>query len=118
MTTLADCINATADSVAVIVPGSSAVEVTYKELNNHIKNFQEKLAALGIKESASVSIALPNSLSFIVAFLATTWQRATAAPLNPAYKQGVSSILAMSRVQLTICRNSASISLILNQLCC
>ena len=30
---------------------------------------------------------MPNSFEFIVAFLAASWQRAIAAPLNPAYKQ-------------------------------
>jgi acyl-CoA synthetase (AMP-forming)/AMP-acid ligase II len=34
-----------------------------------------------------VSIALPNTYEFIVSFIAASWQRAIAAPLNPAYKQ-------------------------------
>lgn len=34
-----------------------------------------------------MSITLPNSYEFVVAFLAACWQRAIAAPLNPAYKQ-------------------------------
>ena len=43
--------------------------------------------ALGISEGLVVSTALPNSYELIVAFLATTWQRGTVAPLNPGYKQ-------------------------------
>ena len=31
-------------------------------------------------------MVLPNNLEFLVAFLATTWARAIAAPLNPGYK--------------------------------
>jgi acyl-CoA synthetase (AMP-forming)/AMP-acid ligase II len=36
---------------------------------------------------SQVSIALPNTYEFIVSFIAASWQRAIAAPLNPAYKQ-------------------------------
>lgn len=49
--------------------------------------FGKKLANLGITPQAAISIALPNSYEFIIAFLAASWQRAIAAPLNPAYKQ-------------------------------
>lgn len=52
-----------------------------------VQTFQKKLATLGITRGLAVSIALPNTYEFIVSFLAATWQRATAAPLNPAYKQ-------------------------------
>jgi len=50
-------------------------------------SFQEKLANLGITEGDAVSLALPNSFEFIVAFLASSWQRGIVAPLNPSYKQ-------------------------------
>lgn len=72
---------------AVIVPGSPALKVSFSQLNADITKFQKKLAGLGITPGAAVSIALPNSYPFIVAFLAAAWQRAIAAPLNPAYKQ-------------------------------
>ncbi|PNS14101.1 4-coumarate--CoA ligase-like 7 [Sphaceloma murrayae] len=75
------------DAIAVIVPGSPALQRSFSQLNADISAFQEKLAALGIAPGAAVSIALPNSYPFIVAFLAAAWQRAIAAPLNPAYKQ-------------------------------
>lgn len=52
-----------------------------------MSTFQSKLAAFGITPHAAVSISLPNSYEFVVAFLATSWQRAIAAPLNPAYTQ-------------------------------
>ena len=35
----------------------------------------------------AVSISLPNSFEFVAVFLAVTWQRGIAAPLNPAYKE-------------------------------
>ncbi|RJE16644.1 A synthetase, partial [Aspergillus sclerotialis] len=42
---------------------------------------------LGVTHGAAVSLSLVNSYEFIVTFLAASWQRAIAAPLNPAYKQ-------------------------------
>ena len=88
MTTLASAIDAHGQKTAIIVPGKSdPLAVSYKQLNTQVSAFQQQLASLGITTQAAVSIALPNSYEFIVAFLATSWQRAIAAPLNPAYKQ-------------------------------
>ncbi|KAL2269175.1 hypothetical protein VTJ83DRAFT_4021 [Remersonia thermophila] len=89
--TLQSAIRGSPDSVAVIVPArpdADALTVTYRSLVTDVATFQRKLAALGIARAAPVSIALVNSYEFIVAFLAASWQRAIAAPLNPAYKQG------------------------------
>lgn len=74
-------------STAVIIPSQPALSVSYQRLSSDIKSFQQKLAKLGISPQSAVSIALPNSYEFIVSFLAASWQRAIAAPLNPAYKQ-------------------------------
>ena len=88
MTTLANTIKPTGDGTAIIVPSKpEALTVSYEQLNAQISSFQNKLASLGVTPQAAVSIALPNSYEFIVAFLAASWQRAIAAPLNPAYKQ-------------------------------
>ena len=88
MATLANSFPRSADSAAVIIPSKSAsFRVTYTQLNNHVFSFQKRLAALGVTPQSAVSIALPNSYEFIVAFLASSWQRAIAAPLNAAYKQ-------------------------------
>jgi len=46
-----------------------------------------RIANRGVAPGAAVSMVLPNSYEFIVAFLAASWQRAIAARLNPAYKQ-------------------------------
>jgi len=75
------------DTTAIIIPGSPALTITYTQLRRDILSFQTKLAKLGITTGSAVSIALPNSYPFIVAFLAAAWQRGIAAPLNPAYKQ-------------------------------
>lgn len=76
------------DATAVIIPSKPRpLTVTYRDLRGECAAFQRKLAALGLGHGAPVSIATANSYEFIVAFLATAWQRAVAAPLNPAYKQ-------------------------------
>lgn len=87
MTTLSNSFSSTSTATAVIVPGPPTLEISYKQLHADVVNFQKKLAQLGITPGAAVSIALPNSYPFIVAFLAAAWQRGIAAPLNPAYKQ-------------------------------
>lgn len=88
MTTLAKCLNHDDSALAIIVPHNSNPSfISYKQLRANVTQFQTKLANLGIKPQSAVSIALPNSYAFVVAFLAASWQRAIAAPLNSAYKQ-------------------------------
>jgi acyl-coenzyme A synthetase/AMP-(fatty) acid ligase len=54
-------------SVAVIVPNKpNPITLTYGQLVEQTFAFQRKLAALGIEKGHAVSIALPNSLEFIV----------------------------------------------------
>ncbi|GJC98694.1 AMP-binding enzyme [Colletotrichum higginsianum] len=86
--TLQTAINGPANSTAVIVPSkSNHLTVTYGDLVKETSAFQQKLAAIGITRGSPVSIATVNSYEFIVSFLAASWQRGIAAPLNPAYKQ-------------------------------
>lgn len=88
MATLANSFSSTSNLPAIIAPHKpQALERSYRELVHDIQAFQKRLAQVGITPEAAVSIALPNSYEFIVAFLAASWQRAIAAPLNPAYKQ-------------------------------
>ena len=90
MATLASTISSDSPSTALIIPAtakSKAFEVSYRQLYAEVQSFQQKLAGIGISPQAAVSIALPNSYAFVIAFLAASWQRAIAAPLNPAYKQ-------------------------------
>lgn len=86
--TLSTAFSKTSTDTAVIIPGEPALVVTYQQLASDIYQFQSELAKLGIKKGDAVSIALPNNYEFIVSFLAAASQRAIAAPLNPAYKQG------------------------------
>jgi acyl-CoA synthetase (AMP-forming)/AMP-acid ligase II len=86
-TTLEHAFSKDSSSTAIIVPGSPALIVSYQKLAADVKSFQQQLAKVGVGAQAAVSIALPNTYEFIVSFIAASWQRAIAAPLNPAYKQ-------------------------------
>lgn len=86
-TTLEDAFSKVSTSTAIIVPGKHAQTISYQRLAADVKAFQKQLAQLGVSAQSAVSIALPNSYEFIVSFIAASWQRAIAAPLNPAYKQ-------------------------------
>ena len=88
MSTLSNSFSYSEQRPAIIVPGKpNALTVSYQQLSAEVSSFQKKLAKLGVTPQAAVSIALPNSYAFIIAFLAASWQRAIAAPLNSAYKQ-------------------------------
>ena len=88
MSTLSSSFSSDGQAPAIIVPDkSNPLIVSYQQLTAEVSSFQKKLAKLGVTPQAAVSIALPNSYAFIVAFLAASWQRAIAAPLNSAYKQ-------------------------------
>lgn len=86
--TLSTSFSGSPEATAIIVPTRpQALTITYKQLGEDILSFQKQLAQLGIQKGDAVSIALPNNYEFIVSFLATSFQRAIAAPLNPTYKQ-------------------------------
>jgi acyl-CoA synthetase (AMP-forming)/AMP-acid ligase II len=53
-------------STAIIVPGDKPITITYQSLSDQCARFRRKLAAIGIGHGSAVSIALPNSLEFIV----------------------------------------------------
>ncbi|KAI5297104.1 hypothetical protein KEM55_005134, partial [Ascosphaera atra] len=74
-------------ATAVIVPSEPPFVASYQRLYTDVLDFQARLASLGISPQSAVSIAIPNTYEFIVAFLAASFQRAIAAPLNPNYKQ-------------------------------
>jgi acyl-CoA synthetase (AMP-forming)/AMP-acid ligase II len=73
-----------ASQPAVFIPDGP--EVTYGQLQDQIEVVAAALRAGGIQSGEPVGIVLPNNLEYLVAFLATTWARAIAAPLNPGYK--------------------------------
>ena len=88
MSTLFSCLSAKTDEPAIIIPSEAKpLILSHQQLLYQVLSFQKKLAAVGISPNDAIGIALPNSLEFVVAFLATALQRAICAPLNPAYKQ-------------------------------
>lgn len=88
MLTLYSCLSAKTDQPAIIIPSdTTSITLSHQQLLDQVLSFQKKLAAVGISPGEAVGIALPNSLEFVIAFLAVALQRAICAPLNPAYKQ-------------------------------
>ena len=84
MTTLANLLNPDQPSDrAIAVPDGPAV--TYADFAAEIERVAELLAGAGVKPAKAISIALPNGLDFLVAFMAVARAGAIAAPLNPAY---------------------------------
>jgi oxalate---CoA ligase len=88
VSTLSSALQPSAKPAVIIPTHPYPFTLSYSELLLQIETFQRILADLGINSGDAVSIALPNSLEFIVSFLAAANQRAIAAPLNPAYKEG------------------------------
>ncbi|KAE8443468.1 hypothetical protein EG329_001865 [Mollisiaceae sp. DMI_Dod_QoI] len=88
MATLFTSLSSDAEATALIIPSpNSPITLSHRELFQLALKFQQRLASLGISPKHTVALSLPNTIEFAVAFLATTFQRASSAPLNPAYKQ-------------------------------
>jgi oxalate---CoA ligase len=73
-------------SAPAIISTSPLVVVSYKALVEQIEKLSGQLRSGGLKPGDRVAIVLPNSLEFLVVFLALTHARLVAAPLNPADK--------------------------------
>ncbi|MFO0965356.1 MAG: acyl--CoA ligase [Gemmataceae bacterium] len=73
-----------ASQPAVFIPDGP--EVTYGRLKDEVEAVAAALRAGGIQAEEPIGIVLGNNLEYLVTFLATTWARAVAAPLNPGYK--------------------------------
>lgn len=74
-----------AEQTAVILPDQN-IRLSYGELRRQVQDLAGALSAAGIRPGDRVGMALPNSLSTVVAFLAAS-MAGTAAPLNPGYKE-------------------------------
>jgi acyl-CoA synthetase (AMP-forming)/AMP-acid ligase II len=88
MVTLLDCLSNDSEQTAVIIPHKTTpITLSHSSLLSKTLSFQAKLAALGINPKDAVCISFPNTIEFIIAFFAISFQRAIASPLNPAYKE-------------------------------
>ena len=86
--TLQKCVSVGTHSPALIIPSkSNPLILSHHQLSEQVSSFQQKLAAIGISPRDAVALCFPNTIEFCIAFLAVSLQRATCAPLNPAYKQ-------------------------------
>ena len=86
MAALLTALDTQSPSPAFIIPSTSQ-RLSYPTLYSQIRALQSTLATLGVAPKTAVTLSLPNTVEFAVAFLAISAQRAVAAPLNPAYKQ-------------------------------
>lgn len=76
--------NGVADQPAILAPGRPPI--TYAALRANVADLAAQLQALGLARGERIALALPNGPEMAVAFLATA-TAATAAPLNPRYRQ-------------------------------
>jgi acyl-CoA synthetase (AMP-forming)/AMP-acid ligase II len=83
---LADLLADAGSSAPAIISTAPSVVVSYKSLAEQIERLSGQLRSAGLKPGDRVAIVLPNSLEFLVVFLALTRARLVAAPLNPASK--------------------------------
>ncbi|XP_073292948.1 probable CoA ligase CCL9 [Primulina huaijiensis] len=64
---------------------SGKFDVTHSRLNQMVEEAAAQLVAAGVRPGDVVALNFPNTVEFVVMFLAVIRVRATAAPLNSAY---------------------------------
>ena len=62
-------------------------KLTWSELDRYASGFARQLSTQGVNAGDRVALLLPNSVEFVVAFLAILKLGATPAPLNPLVKE-------------------------------
>jgi acyl-CoA synthetase (AMP-forming)/AMP-acid ligase II len=82
--TLLDLIAGAADHPALVAPGKPAL--TYGQLRENVAALAERLNSFGLGRGDRIAIVMNNGPELIPAFFAAA-MCATAAPLNPRYKQ-------------------------------
>lgn len=83
-TTLLDLLAGADEHPALVAPGKPAI--SYRQLRENIVALAAQLNGFGLGRGDRVAIAMGNGPEMIVTFFATA-MAATAAPLNPKYKQ-------------------------------
>ncbi|KAL3524280.1 hypothetical protein ACH5RR_017114 [Cinchona calisaya] len=64
---------------------SGKFDLTHARLHHLIQRTATRLVSAGVKPGDVIALTFPNSVEFVITFLAVIRARATAAPLNPAY---------------------------------
>ncbi|MEW5317020.1 MAG: hypothetical protein WDW38_008353 [Sanguina aurantia] len=76
------------EQAALVIAGTpNAHKLSRRQLRECIERTAAQLQQAGIRPGDVVSLAFTNTVDFVIAFLAITYARAVAAPLNSAYKQ-------------------------------
>jgi len=86
--TLADLFANADPSRKCLVGTQPELTIDYRGLAGQVDRLADRFAASGLQPGDRVGIVLPNGPEFIVAFLAVTHARLTAAPFNEAHKAG------------------------------
>lgn len=76
--------NCAPEALSLGVSGNGA-RITYAQLKQYVADVRDVLLQYGIRPSESVAVVIPNSVEFIVCYLAATNARAVACPLNSSY---------------------------------
>jgi len=74
-------------ALSVVDSGARTVSLSRSSLSAAVEKVGWELKTLGVSRGDAVSIAMENTAEYIICFLAVTWIRAIAAPLNPRYKK-------------------------------
>jgi long-chain acyl-CoA synthetase len=80
--------------------------IKYKDLKESVERFAGALSELGVKKGDVVSLILPNSPQFVIAYYATLKIGAIVNPINPLYKP--------SELEYIINNSGAKIAIILD----
>jgi long-chain acyl-CoA synthetase len=84
--------------------------VTYAGMANLVGRFTQQLAALGVKSGSHVSIMLPRSLAYVVAYFAALARGAVVVPLGPELtEREVAADIAYCDVEFAICNSRTAI---------
>ena len=84
--TLADLFTPEAANHCAAILPEGPPPLSHAELRAQTASLAQALCRGGLQPGELVAIVLPNGLEYLATFLAVTWARGVAAPLNPAYK--------------------------------
>ncbi|GAA5052404.1 long-chain fatty acid--CoA ligase [Haladaptatus pallidirubidus] len=100
VTTFAETVESTADSVAISFDGT---EFTYGTLWNRTGRFAAALSNQGIGEDDRIAVYLPNLPQFVTAFYGALRNGSIVVPMNPQYKvQEIRHLLADSGAKVVV----------------
>lgn len=83
--TLKSAVEKFENRLALKVPAK--IDLTHSQLNRLVEIAAEKLVAAGVVPGDVIALTFPNTVEYVIMFLAVIRARATSAPLNAAYTQ-------------------------------